>query len=174
MTAEVEYQGVKLQVDPAWVVCAPPDYAPMQKSVRTMWDLMRSVAVNAGMLTRPPRPSFKHDILPIFERMTDLQWVNAGFAAGFGFKAPFNYTSEEWKAKLGNPSPAYKELRRTLSNNFRRYGSQVHRPHSFGPGYMAMRCLFHQRAQSVSTPRCQHCNCLSWTSGLKETLPPTI
>ncbi|MCF2910609.1 LodA/GoxA family CTQ-dependent oxidase [Pseudoalteromonas sp. DL2-H2.2] len=122
VTAEVEYEGVQLQVDPAWVVCAPPDYAPMQKSVRTMWDLMRSVAVNAGMLTRPARPSFKHDILPIFERMTDLQWVNAGFAAGFGFKAPFNYTSEEWKAKLGNPSPAYKELRRTLSNNFRRYG----------------------------------------------------
>jgi hypothetical protein len=39
VTAEVEYNGVRLKVDPAWVICAPPDYAPMQKSVRTMWDL---------------------------------------------------------------------------------------------------------------------------------------
>ena len=50
VTAEVEYEGVALNVDPSWVVCAPPDYAPMQKSVRTMWDLMRSVAVESEML----------------------------------------------------------------------------------------------------------------------------
>ncbi|MBF9000341.1 LodA/GoxA family CTQ-dependent oxidase [Vibrio nitrifigilis] len=122
VTAEVEYQGVQLQVDPAWVICAPPDYAPMQKSVRTMWDLMRSVAVNAGMLTRPERPSFKKDILPIFERMTNLQWVNAGFAAAFGHNGAFNYTTPEWIARLGNPSLAYTEMRRTISNNFRRFG----------------------------------------------------
>lgn len=122
VTAEVEYLGVTLQVDPAWVVCAPPDYAPMQKSVRTMWDLMRSVAVSAGMLTRPPRPSFRKDILPIFARMTNLQWVNAGFAAAFGHGGQFDYTTPAWIAKLSDPSPAYTELRRTISNNFRRYG----------------------------------------------------
>ncbi|TCP25715.1 catalase [Tenacibaculum skagerrakense] len=120
VTAEVEYNGTKLKVDPAWVVCAPPDYAPMQKSVRTMWDLMRSVAVKSGMLTRPQRPSFTKDILPIFQRMTDLQWVNAGFAGAFGWGGQFNYTSKEWIKKLGNPSPAFLEMRRTISNNFRR------------------------------------------------------
>ncbi|CAL2076773.1 LodA/GoxA family CTQ-dependent oxidase [Tenacibaculum sp. 190524A05c] len=120
ITAEVEYNGTKLKVDPAWVVCAPPDYAPMQKSVRTMWDLMRSVAVKSGMLTRPQRPSFTKDILPIFQRMTDLQWVNAGFAGAFGWGGQFNYTSKQWIKKLGNPSPAFLEMRRTISNNFRR------------------------------------------------------
>ena len=122
VTAEVEYQGVKLKVDPAWVICAPPDYAPMQKSVRTMWDLMRDVAVKAGMLTRPVRPSFTKDILPIFERLTNLQWVNAGFAAAFGWGGQFDYTTPAWKVKLNNPSPANMEMRRTISNNFRRYG----------------------------------------------------
>jgi len=120
ITAEVEYNGTKLKVAPAWVVCAPPDYAPMQKSVRTMWDLMRSVAVKSGMLTRPQRPSFTKDVLPIFQRMTDLQWVNAGFAGAFGWGGQFNYTSKEWIKKLGNPSPAFLEMRRTISNNFRR------------------------------------------------------
>lgn len=121
ITAEVEYEEVALNVKPAWVVCAPPDYAPLQKSVRTMWDLMRSVAVEAGMLERPARPSFKNDILPIFERMTNLQWVNAGFAAAFGWGGQFNYTSTEWVKKLGDPTSANYEMRRTISNNFRRY-----------------------------------------------------
>lgn len=121
VTAEVEYLGAKLKVDPAWVICAPPDYAPMQKSVRTMWDLMRDVAVNAGLLKRPVRPSFTKDILPIFERLTNLQWVNAGFAAAFGWGGQFDYTTSNWKVKLNDPSPANFEMRRTISNNFRRY-----------------------------------------------------
>jgi hypothetical protein len=121
VTAEVEYNGVQLKVDKAWVVCAPADYAPMQKSVRTMWDLMRDVAITAGMLTRPVRPSFTKDILPIFERMTNLQWVNAGFAGAFGWGGQFDYTTANWKAKLNDPSQANIEMRRTISNNFRRY-----------------------------------------------------
>lgn len=119
VTAKVVYGGVDLKVDPAWVVVAPPDYAPMQKSVRTMWDLMRDVAVSNAMLPRPARPSFDRDIRPIFERMTQLQWVNAGFAAGFGWGGPFNFTTKEWMAKLSDPSPAYLEMRRTLVNSFR-------------------------------------------------------
>ena len=119
--ADVKFEGVVLKVEPAWVICAPPDYAPMQKSVRTMWDLMRDVAVKAGMLERPQRPSFTKDILPIFERMTNLQWVNAGFAAAFGFNGQFDYTTSEWIKKLGDPSSANYEMRRTISNNFRRF-----------------------------------------------------
>ena len=121
VTAEVNYNGQTLQVDPAWVICAPPDYAPMQKSVRTMWDLMRSVAVEAKMMDAPDKPSFTKDILPIFERMTNLQWVNAGFAAAFGWGGKFNYTSLEWVEKLNDLSIANIEMRRTISNNFRRF-----------------------------------------------------
>lgn len=122
VTARVVYHGRALKVLPAWVISAPPDFAPMQKSVRTMWDLMRDVAVQNRLLNRPKRPSFSDDILPIFQRMTDLQWVNAGFASGFGWGAPFDFTSPQWIAKLGDPSSANYEMRRVLYNNFRRYG----------------------------------------------------
>lgn len=121
VTADVCYKGETLEVDPSWVICAPPDYAPMQKSVRTMWDLMRDVAVTSKMMKAPKKPSFTKDILPIFERMTNLQWVNAGFAAAFGWGGQFNYTSLEWVNKLNNPSKANLEMRRTISNNFRRF-----------------------------------------------------
>jgi L-lysine epsilon oxidase-like protein len=122
VTAEVEFEGTVLSVQPAWVITAPPDYAPMQKSVRTMWDLMRDTAIKAGFLSPPPLPSFRQDILPIFERLTNLQWVNAGFAATFGLGGPFNFTTSEWVRKLSDPTPAYRPLRKNIANQFRQFG----------------------------------------------------
>jgi hypothetical protein len=119
VTAEVRYDGRLLDVTPAWVVVAPPNYAPMQKSVRTMWDLMRDVAIQAKLLPRPARPSFDRDIRPIFERLSRLQWVNAGFAAAFGWRGPFDLSTPAWLARLGQPSPADREMRHTLANQFR-------------------------------------------------------
>ena len=86
VTAIVTLDGETLKVVPAWVVVAPPNYGPQRKSVRTMWDVMRDLAATAKMLPAPERPSFAHDILPLFQRMAGLQWVNAGFAAGFGWQ----------------------------------------------------------------------------------------
>ncbi len=119
VTAKVSFEGLSLEVAPAWVVVAPPNYAPLQKSVRTMWDLMRDVAIQAGMLTRPPRPSFENDIRPIFERLSNLQWVNAGFAAAFGWGGPNDFTRSEWMGRLADSSFVGRELRRTIANHFR-------------------------------------------------------
>jgi len=119
--AKVIYQGVELKVDPAWVVCAPPNYGPQLKSVRTMWDLMRDVAVQNKALPHPKRPSFQNDIRPIFERMTGLQWANQGFAGGFGFNSPFEFSTPDWLTRLNDPTPANVEMRRVLSNSFRHF-----------------------------------------------------
>jgi len=127
VTASVKYKGKELEVDPAWIICAPPDYAPMQKSVRTIWDLMRDLAVSRKMLPCPERPSLKEDILPIFQRMTDLQWVNKGFADMFGHLGPFNFNNREWIDKLTDNSTKNLEFRRLLYNQFRQFdlpGSQ--------------------------------------------------
>lgn len=128
VTATVVYGGAELRVDPAWVVVAPPDYAPMQKSVRTMWDLMRDVAITAGTLPRPVRPSFENDIRPLFERMTNLQWVNAGFAAAFGWNGPNNLSTDEWLEKLSRPTSDTREMRRTIANQFRNFMRDSYSP----------------------------------------------
>ena len=119
VTATVVYDGVALPVTPSWLVVAPPDYGPQCKSVRTMWDLMRDVAIQAGSLHEPLRPSFTDDIYPVFERMSRLQWVNAGFAAGFGWDAPSDFTRPEWIDRLRDGSDANRETRRVLKNAFR-------------------------------------------------------
>jgi hypothetical protein len=74
VTAKVRLAGKVLPVEPAWVVVAPPNYGPCRKSVRTMWDLMRDLAVQNGWLAKPKHPSFTNDILPIFQRLAGLQW----------------------------------------------------------------------------------------------------
>ena len=118
--ATVTLNGAALDVTPAWVIVAPPNYGPMRKSVRTMWDLMRDVAIKTGTLPKPARPSFSRDIRPIFERLEGLQWVNAGFAAEFGWQGAVDLTSRERLAQLADPGPAVKELRKVVANAFRR------------------------------------------------------
>lgn len=122
VTAEVVLNGKKLEVDPAWVVVAPPNYAPMRKSVRTMWDLMRDVAINANslQLDAPDKSSFQDDIRPLFERLEGLQWVNEGFAAYFGWRAPNEFVSKEWLARLNNPGAEEAETRHIIASQFRR------------------------------------------------------
>jgi hypothetical protein len=128
VTAEVVFEGRQLAVDPAWVVVAPPNYGPRQKAVRTLWDLMRDLAISAGTLTAPARPSFDRDIRPIFERLSRLQWVNAGFAAAFGWRAPNNLSTSEWLARLGQNSRDDWELRRTIANQFRMFDRDAWSP----------------------------------------------
>ncbi|MCK9796572.1 LodA/GoxA family CTQ-dependent oxidase [Pseudomonas sp. MAFF 302030] len=121
VTAQVTLDGKALLVDPAWIIVGPPNFGPQRKSVRTMWDLMRDVAIDAGTLACPSRPSFTLEILPIFERMAGLQWVNAGFAAGFGWKGVNDLSSPETLARLADGSTANHDWRHSIANQFRNY-----------------------------------------------------
>ena len=120
VTAQVNLAGKALPVEPAWVVVAPPNYGPCRKSVRTLWDLMRDLAVQNGWLNKPARPSFTNDILPIFQRMAGLQWVNEGFSAGFGWKGLFDLTPAVI-ARLASNDPSDAEWRKVIANQFRTY-----------------------------------------------------
>lgn len=119
VTAEVHFEGKQIKVDPAWLVVAPPNYAPLQKSVRTMWDLMRDIAIQAKTLPWPARPSFDRDIRPIFERLSHLQWVNQGYAATFGWGGWSALATPEMLLRLSKNNPNDQELRQTIANEFR-------------------------------------------------------
>jgi len=128
VSAEVRIQGEPIEVVPAWVVVAPPNYGPQRKSVRTMWDLMRDVAIKANTLPAPTYPSFTFDVLPIFQRLHGLQWVNAGFAAGFGFQGAFDFGSPSLLARLADNGPASRELRKVIANQFRVFSTDAWSP----------------------------------------------
>ncbi|MFF4392161.1 LodA/GoxA family CTQ-dependent oxidase [Streptomyces sp. NPDC001552] len=114
VTAQVRIDGRDIPVDPAWVVVAPPNFAPELKSVRTMYDLMCDTFVAAGMLAPPERVSFTHDVLPVLRRLCELQWVNRGIAALFGHGGREHFLAPERLAELAGHGARRDELRRQI------------------------------------------------------------
>ena len=129
--AEVIIGKTKLLADPAWVVVAPPNYAPELVPIVTMydqvlegWDLYFNP--NSGydqaqnsLHFKNREPSFVEDILPIFLRFSDMQWVNSGFAATFGLGSPFDFTNHSFLARLADATSLQAPLRLQILHQFR-------------------------------------------------------
>ncbi len=119
VTAAVSIGGIPVPVDPAWVVVAPPNYAPDVIGVRTMHDLMLDVFVQTGRMPFPSEISFTRDIYPILRRLSDHQWVNQGFNVQYGPVGPQNFLDADYVARLASASNENRELRRQVCNMFR-------------------------------------------------------
>lgn len=123
--AKVSFGGVEIPVEPAWVAVAPPNYAPEVISWNTMYDLLIDTYTNAGWMSLPETISFNNDVLPILSRLSNLQWVNKGFAATFGKDGPMNFENPELLTKLSykpehdHQPDTYAELRLNIFNAFR-------------------------------------------------------
>jgi hypothetical protein len=61
----------------AWVIVAPPDYAPQIDCVVTLYDVMQQVGIDKLGHPKPGFPSFDVDIAPILSRVRRLRWVHA-------------------------------------------------------------------------------------------------
>jgi len=125
VTATVSIGGRPVPVEPAWVVVAPPDYAPGVVGWRTLYDLLVDTYVGCGWLPLPDVVSFTRDVLPALRRLSNLQWVNKGFASMFGRGGPLDFDEPGLIARLAyrpadatEPDP-YAELRQAVYNAFR-------------------------------------------------------
>jgi hypothetical protein len=125
VSATVSIDGAAVPVEAAWVVVAPPNYAPNIISWRTLYDLLNDVYVQCGWIAVPQVLSFTNDILPILRRLSNLQWVNQGFATLYGKGCPMDFDSADFIARLATkPDPVtkvdpYAELRQVIYNTFR-------------------------------------------------------
>ena len=121
--ATLIYKNQEIPVEPAWVVTAPPNYAPGVISVVTMYDLMYDTFV--GKWLQPPtKPSFTEHIYPLLQQFAMAQWVNKGFFVQYGWGAPYDFMDPELLAKLsflpdGKDRDEYQELRRQIFHAFR-------------------------------------------------------
>ncbi len=143
VSATVSIEGRSIPVEPAWVVTAPPNYAPQVKTQRTLYDVLNDLYVQAGWCPKPATVSFTADVYPILHRLSGLQWVNHGFATAFGHDARYDFENPEFVARLARkpPSGVYDpdtELRRQIVNSFRPPipgdGNQLPWPWLYGDG----------------------------------------
>lgn len=124
VTATVTIEGRDIPVEGAWVVTAPPNYAPDVIAVRTLYDLLEDLYVQNHWMEMPARPSFTNDVYPILQRMSGLQWVNKGFATQFGHGGPTDFENPAHVARLAQDPheggyDTWGELRRQVFNAFR-------------------------------------------------------
>ena len=81
--------GTQVGVDKgAWVIIAPPDFAPPIAGIITLYDVALDAAIHRGFLPQPAQPSYREHILPILERTTNLRFVNR-FPVWNGFPRDF-------------------------------------------------------------------------------------
>lgn len=123
VTAEISIKGRAIPVEPAWVVVAPPNYAPQVKGGRTLYDLLFDTFVQEGRLAFPSEISFTRDIYPLFRRLDGLQWVNQAYSVQFGTGGRYNFADPQLVARLSDNSKdaAPMEFRVQVFNLFRDY-----------------------------------------------------
>ncbi len=78
VTASVRLKGstTPLQALGAWVIVAPPDFAPSLDTITTLYDVLLQVAVDKLGLRLPAKPSFTNDVYPILQRVLNMKWVS--------------------------------------------------------------------------------------------------
>jgi hypothetical protein len=84
-----------------------------------MYDLMFEVATQLVPDRRPQRPSFARQVYPLFARVVQNQWVNAGFLRDFGWSSPGDFLAPETLARLADPAPDNRILRWQVFERFR-------------------------------------------------------
>lgn len=119
VSAQVTFAGKTLAAKPAWVVVAPPDYAPGVRGIVTLYDVLQDVAITSLGAPPPACVSFTKQIYPILERFCRTQWVNEGFNLDFGWGAPDDFLAPDRLAQLASSSEADRPIRDALFERFR-------------------------------------------------------
>lgn len=132
--AEVILNDAKTSIEVkggAWVVVAPPDFAPDVKNIVTLYDVMEEVAYNNPSLNNPTTPklrkpaltNFQQDIKPVLINMHDQKWVSSKALKGHGSGKPGNFQKgndpEQLIIDLTTDSPKGKMIREKIISHLR-------------------------------------------------------
>jgi hypothetical protein len=129
------------RAEPAWVLVAPPKYAPTLQHVITLYDVLYQKAIEdkrlktwmkesrwlKHVLERKLQPSFPEHIYPILRRAYDMRWVFA--------RADVGHEREIHFAPLSQPDNKFAPLRWHVFRQFRRPSGEPKKPGS-GTGKM--------------------------------------
>lgn len=119
VTASVQLTGRDtIDASPAWLIVAPPDFAPLITNLVTLHDIAFQAAIDRGWLTAPSVPSFTRHILPILNRAVGYRWVNQLALAAHGEGRRGDFTNPQRLARLADPA-APGALRRSVAERLR-------------------------------------------------------
>lgn len=80
-TITLRGDGSTPAVEGAWVIVAPPKFAPHQDSPTTLYDRVLQRMVDLGLAPAPTTTSYTQDVHPVLQRARDMRWVEGIFGA---------------------------------------------------------------------------------------------
>ena len=165
------YDSSRLGWDRTTVESLPPS-APTGVQPSTTMATTGTTSTTGGTgTTFPPSipygvTSFRDEILPIFARIVDMQWVNAGFLGSNGWGSGADYLDPALLDRLADPSPDEDALRRQLFDQFRdpSYSSEDPDavPQVYGDG---VAIPAESAYQWLTVTPIQHAHLRSWADG---------
>lgn len=115
VTARVTVAGRTFDVEPAWVACVGPNFAPDIPPITSLFDLVEGLNVEQGWSPPPARPlSFRRDLYPTFRGMLLMEWItNAARNRAGWLKDPI-FADPDLMSKLANPGENSRPLRERI------------------------------------------------------------
>ena len=80
VSAQIQFKDGVANAGSAWLVTAPPDFAPAAEAVVSLYDVIFQLAVKQTWLPKPTSTSFTEHIYPILRKTRSLQWSHGGRA----------------------------------------------------------------------------------------------
>lgn len=117
--------GTSFAADPAWVIVAPPKFAPELDDVVTLDEVVHDVSVAQGWLQGDRGVEFNRDILPLLTRAANNAWVSATAYRGHGAGAGGNFLEPSMLKRLMDPSAKAKPARKQVFELLRAPASTV-------------------------------------------------
>lgn len=158
-TLRLKGKGAPIDVDPAWVIVAPPDFAPALENVVTLYDAVYN------MMTRfDPRlavsgatpVSFTRDIYPILRRVSSLHWVSKIASKRHGIGKEFHFISR--LDVFSSNAPQHEDARTFVFHALRS-------PTGGGGNMPKLPKLAIQRAPGASLTETQYARMERWAQG---------
>jgi L-Lysine epsilon oxidase N-terminal/L-lysine epsilon oxidase C-terminal domain len=168
--ATVTFPGqAPIEAEPGYVSVTPPNYAPGLFGLVTMDDVVREVFYDQKWIPRPDKTSFADDILPLFDRLSGLQWVDHGLFVLHGFGSPLDARDPGVLARLNDASASNAGWRKQVFDLFRDPNAgafvEAQIPQIYGDG---VDTLFDERpvpSALLSVTTTQYAHLQRWASG---------
>ena len=106
-------------IDNAWVIVAPPKFAPYHYPIITLFDVMQELAFDQKWLEPPKDVSFKHDIYPILSHAVQYKWLNLAGNRGHGINKEGSFLAAQTLKSLASKDSDSYDLRKKVFDRLR-------------------------------------------------------
>jgi hypothetical protein len=161
-TLKLHAGGAAIAADPAWVIVAPPDFAPPIENVVSLYDAVYCIMAHFDPqlgVGDTATVSFTRDIYPILRRVSHLHWVSEVASTRHGKGSRLHFISRLTELSSNTTGDAAEDARQEVFNALRK-------PNGEGGGRMPkLPPLAVQEAPGASLTDIQYKRMERWAQG---------